>query len=66
MSMAYGMGYGLFGSTYGWGGSMVMIETDARLAVSYVTNQMREPEGANRDSRSSWSRAAGPRACRLR
>jgi hypothetical protein len=32
-----GMGYGLFGSTYGWGGSMVMTEPDARMAVSYVT-----------------------------
>jgi hypothetical protein len=40
MPMRYGMGYGLFGSTYGWGGSMVMIEPDARMAVSYVTNQI--------------------------
>jgi CubicO group peptidase (beta-lactamase class C family) len=51
MSMRYGMGYGLFGSTYGWGGwggSMVMIEPDARMAVSYVTNQMLEPGGDNR------------------
>lgn len=42
----YGLGYGLFGSTYGWGGwggSLVMIEPDARMAVAYVTNQMREP-----------------------
>jgi CubicO group peptidase (beta-lactamase class C family) len=46
MPMRYGMGYGLFGTTYGWGGwggSMVMIEPDARMAVAYVTNQMREP-----------------------
>ncbi|WP_155055794.1 serine hydrolase domain-containing protein [Streptomyces blattellae] len=46
MPMRYGLGYGLFGSTYGWGGwggSMVMIEPDARMAVAYVTNQMREP-----------------------
>ncbi len=45
-SVSYGLGFGLFGSTYGWGGwggSMVMIEPDARMAVSYVTNQMREP-----------------------
>jgi CubicO group peptidase (beta-lactamase class C family) len=51
MAMRYGLGYGLFGSTYGWGGwggSMVMIEPDARLAVSYVTNQIREPGGDNR------------------
>jgi CubicO group peptidase (beta-lactamase class C family) len=46
MAMRYGMGYGLFGSTYGWGGwggSMIMIEPDARMAVAYVTNQMLEP-----------------------
>ncbi|WP_449342371.1 serine hydrolase domain-containing protein, partial [Streptomyces aurantiogriseus] len=46
MPVRYGLGYGLFGSTYGWGGwggSMVMIEPDARMAVAYVTNQMREP-----------------------
>jgi CubicO group peptidase (beta-lactamase class C family) len=51
MSMRYGLGYGLFGTTYGWGGwggAMVMIEPDARLAVSYVTNQMPEPGGDNR------------------
>jgi CubicO group peptidase (beta-lactamase class C family) len=51
MSMRYGMGYGLFGSTYGWGGwggSMVMIEPGARMAVSYTTNQMLEPEADNR------------------
>ena len=44
--MRYGLGYGLFGTTYGWGGwggSMVVIEPDARMAVAYVTNQMREP-----------------------
>jgi CubicO group peptidase (beta-lactamase class C family) len=42
----YGLGYGLFGSSYGWGGwggSLVMVEPDARMAVAYVTNQMREP-----------------------
>lgn len=51
MAMRYGMGYGLFGSTYGWGGwggSMVMIEPDARMAVSFVTNQILEPGGDNR------------------
>ena len=45
-SMRYGMGYGLFGTTYGWagwGGSMVMIDPAARMAVAYVTNHMREP-----------------------
>lgn len=51
MPMRYGLGYGLFGSTYGWGGwggSMVMIEPDARMVVAYVTNQMREPGDDNR------------------
>ena len=46
MSVRWGLGYGLFGSTYGWGGwggSIVMIEPDDRTAVAYVTNQMREP-----------------------
>ena len=36
----------LFGSTCGWGGwggSLVMIDPDARMAVAYVTNQMRDP-----------------------
>ncbi len=44
--MRYGLGYGLFGTTCGWGGwggSMVMIEPDTRMAVAYVTNQMLEP-----------------------
>jgi CubicO group peptidase (beta-lactamase class C family) len=51
MTMRYGLGYGLFGSTYGWGGwggSMVMIEPDTCMAVSYVTNQILEPGGDNR------------------
>jgi CubicO group peptidase (beta-lactamase class C family) len=51
MGMRYGMGYGLFGSACGWGGwggSMVMIEPDARMAVAYVTNQMLEPGDDNR------------------
>ncbi|MFJ1972223.1 serine hydrolase domain-containing protein [Streptomyces sp. NPDC087903] len=46
MSVRWGLGYGLFGSTYGWGGwggSLVMVEPDSRMAVAYVTNQMREP-----------------------
>ncbi len=51
MGVRWGLGYGLFGSAYGWGGwggSIVMIEPDARMAVAYVTNQMREPAGDNR------------------
>jgi CubicO group peptidase (beta-lactamase class C family) len=51
MSVRYGLGYGLFGSAYGWGGwggSIVMIEPDTRSVVAYVTNQMREPADDNR------------------
>ena len=50
-SMRWGLGYGLFGDTYGWGGwggSMVMLQPDARMAMSYVTNQMLEPEDDGR------------------
>ncbi|MFE2508366.1 serine hydrolase domain-containing protein [Streptomyces naganishii] len=46
MPMRWGLGYGLFGTTYGWGGwggSLLMIDPDSRMAVAYVTNQMREP-----------------------
>lgn len=46
MTQRYGLGYGLFGNTFGWGGwggSLVMIDPDARMAVAYATNQMREP-----------------------
>ncbi len=42
-SMRYGMGYGIFGSYCGWGGwggSLVTVDPDARLTVSYVMNQM--------------------------
>jgi CubicO group peptidase (beta-lactamase class C family) len=44
----WGLGYGLFGTTYGWGGwggAIVMIEPGDRAVVAYVTNQMREPAG---------------------
>lgn len=53
MSMRYGLGYGMFGNTYGWGGwggSMMMIEPSSRMAVAYVTNQMPEP-GSGAESR---------------
>ncbi|MFJ3669468.1 serine hydrolase domain-containing protein [Streptomyces sp. NPDC090106] len=43
----WGLGYGLFGGTFGWGGwggSLVMVDPEARMAVAYVTHQMREPE----------------------
>jgi CubicO group peptidase (beta-lactamase class C family) len=51
ISVRYGLGYGLFGSSYGWGGwggSIVMIEPDTRSVVTYVTNQMRDPADDNR------------------
>ncbi len=51
MPMRWGLGYGLFGTTYGWGGwggSLVVIEPDSRMALAYVTNQMREPEDDTR------------------
>jgi CubicO group peptidase (beta-lactamase class C family) len=46
MRVSYGLGYGLFGDTCGWGGwggSIVVIDPGARMVVSYVTNQMSEP-----------------------
>ncbi len=53
MHVRYGLGYGLFGRSYGWGGwggSLVMIDPDARMAVAYVTNQMRD-HGQGGDNR---------------
>lgn len=47
----YGLGYGLFGGTLGWGGwggAIVMIDPDHRSVVAYVTNQMREPADDDR------------------
>jgi CubicO group peptidase (beta-lactamase class C family) len=46
MPVRWGLGYALFGSSLGWGGwggSLVMIDPEGRMAVAYVTNQMREP-----------------------
>lgn len=52
MNVSYGLGYGLFGDSYGWGGwggSLVVIDPGARMVVSYVTNQMPAPgSGENR------------------
>jgi CubicO group peptidase (beta-lactamase class C family) len=42
-SMRYGMGYGIFDPSVGWGGwggSLVMVDLEARMAVAYVMNQM--------------------------
>jgi CubicO group peptidase (beta-lactamase class C family) len=46
MPVRWGLGYGLFGSSLGWGGwggSLVVVDPDGRMVVAYVTNQMREP-----------------------
>ncbi len=51
MSVQYGLGYGLFGNTLGWGGwggSLVLVDPDAGMTVAYVTNQMRRPGEDNR------------------
>jgi len=48
-SVRYGMGYGLFDPACGWGGwggSLVMVDLDARMSVAYVMNQMLQPGGA--------------------
>jgi CubicO group peptidase (beta-lactamase class C family) len=42
-TMRYGMGYGMFGRSVGWGGwggSLVVVDPDTRMAVAYVMNQM--------------------------
>ena len=41
--VAYGLGFGAFGRSFGWGGwggSLAMFEPDTRTSVAYVTNQM--------------------------
>ena len=46
MQVRWGLGFGLFGSSFGWGGwggSLVVNDPDGRMTVAYVTNQMREP-----------------------
>ncbi|HEX8004896.1 MAG TPA: serine hydrolase domain-containing protein [Trebonia sp.] len=42
-SMRYGMGYGIFDRSVGWGGwggSLVMVDPSARMAIAYAMNQM--------------------------
>jgi CubicO group peptidase (beta-lactamase class C family) len=42
----YGLGYGIFDPACGWGGwggSLVMVDLDARMTVAYVMNQMLQP-----------------------
>src|SRR3954451_13329133 len=51
MRVRWGLGYGLFGSSLGWGGwggSLVLIDPENHMAVAYVTNQMREPADDDR------------------
>jgi CubicO group peptidase (beta-lactamase class C family) len=45
-SVRYGLGYGIFDPACGWGGwggSLVMVDLDARMTVAYVMNQMLQP-----------------------
>jgi CubicO group peptidase (beta-lactamase class C family) len=48
----WAMGYGMFGRAIGWGGwggSLVIVDLDARMSVAYVMNQMLDNEaGAHR------------------
>jgi CubicO group peptidase (beta-lactamase class C family) len=42
-TMRYGMGYGIFDRSIGWGGwggSLMIVDMDARMTVAYVMNQM--------------------------
>jgi CubicO group peptidase (beta-lactamase class C family) len=42
----YGVGFGVFGATFGWGGwggSLVMTDHASRITVAYAMNQMRDP-----------------------
>ncbi|MGW0840460.1 serine hydrolase domain-containing protein [Streptomyces sp. NPDC002787] len=56
--MRYGMGYGLNGGQLpnprtcfwgGWGGSIVLVDLDARMSVAYVMNQMIDDGGLGDD-----------------
>jgi hypothetical protein len=46
----YTMGFGSFGNTFGWGGSLVASDSGARMTVAYVMNQMID-QGRQDDSR---------------
>ncbi|MEY9893012.1 CubicO group peptidase (beta-lactamase class C family) [Catenulispora sp. MAP5-51] len=49
----YGMGFGVWGGTFGWGGwggSLVMNDPKSRMTVAYAMNQMFDPRG-QQDSR---------------
>lgn len=50
--MRYGMGYSVQGRTCswgGWGGSLVLVDLEARLTVAYVMNQMLEESALGDD-----------------
>ncbi|MBC6463321.1 serine hydrolase domain-containing protein [Actinomadura sp. HBU206391] len=58
--MRYGMGYGMSGGQLpnprtcfwgGWGGSLVLIDLDARMTVSYVMNRMLDDQSTLGDDR---------------
>ena len=54
MPVSWGLGYGRFGGTYGWGGwggALVMLDPTRGLVVAYTTNQMREPVHDDRGMR---------------
>jgi len=48
--MCYTMGFGSFGNTFGWGGSLVASDSGARMTVACVMNQMID-QGRQDDSR---------------
>jgi CubicO group peptidase (beta-lactamase class C family) len=51
MPMSWGMGYRLEGRTCswgGWGGSLVLVDVDHRMTVSYVMNQVLWEDGYSR------------------
>ncbi|MFE2537092.1 serine hydrolase domain-containing protein [Streptomyces sp. NPDC059371] len=51
MPVRWGLGYGLFDTGLGWGGwggSLVVVDPEQRMAVAYVTHQMREPANDQR------------------
>ncbi|GAA2046257.1 serine hydrolase domain-containing protein [Catenulispora yoronensis] len=46
VEQTYSLGFGVFGTTFGWGGwggSMVMTDPKSHLTVAYVMNQMLDP-----------------------
>jgi len=53
MPVRWGPGYGLFGGAFGWGGwggSLVVIDPEGRMAMAYMTDQMRDPADDTRET----------------